>query len=68
MVYDSANGQVAIFEAKYSRTLEGMSVACEKALHQIDERMYAAEFEDNYDHILCYGISFYKKRCLVRKK
>ncbi|MGN0353986.1 MAG: AAA family ATPase [Muricoprocola sp.] len=68
VVYDSANGRVAVFEAKYSRTLDGMADACERALNQIDERMYAAEFEDNYDHILCYGISFYKKRCLVRKK
>lgn len=25
-------------------------------------------FEDDYEEILCYGIAFYKKRCLVRKK
>jgi len=30
--------------------------------------MYANEFEDAYDEILCYGISFFKKRCLVKKK
>ena len=36
-------------------------------LVQIDERMYAKEFEDSYDQVLCYGISFYKKRCLVKK-
>lgn len=35
-----------------------------------DERMYARDFEDAYDseHIHCYGIAFYKKRCLVKKK
>lgn len=37
-------------------------------VQQIDERMYSVEYEDDYDQILCYGISFYKKRCLIRKK
>lgn len=68
IVYDSANSQVAIFEAKYSKSLEHMADDCEKALQQIDDRMYAKEFEDDYDHILCYGISFFKKRCLIKKK
>jgi len=35
-------------------------------LVQIDERMYAKEFEGNYDEIFCYGISFFKKRCMVK--
>lgn len=68
IVYDSVNSQVAIFEAKYSKSLEHMADDCEKALQQIDDRMYAKEFEDDYDHILCYGISFFKKRCLIKKK
>lgn len=37
-------------------------------LAQIDEKMYAKEFEDSYDKILCYGIAFFKKRCLVYLK
>ena len=38
-------------------------------LHRgIDDRMYAKEFEDNYDQVLCYGISFFRKRCYVKKK
>ena len=41
---------------------------CETALQQIDDRMYAKEYEDDYDQILCYGISFFKKRCMVKKK
>ena len=32
---------------------------------QITTRMYAQEFEDNYDQIYCYGIAFFKKRCLI---
>ena len=30
--------------------------------------MYAKEYEDDYDEILCDGISFFKKRCMVKKK
>lgn len=68
IVYDSVNGQVALFEVKYAATLDSMESSCEKILSQINTKMYAKEFEDSYDHILCYGISFYKKRCLVRLK
>ena len=25
------------------------------------------EINDQFDQVLCYGISFYKKRCLVKK-
>ena len=28
--------------------------------------MLAKEFEGNYDEIFCYGISFFKKRCMVK--
>lgn len=35
---------------------------------QINDQMYAADFWDDYDDILCYGIAFFKKRCMVRKK
>lgn len=30
--------------------------------------MYAKFFEDDYDEVICYGISFFKKRCVVKKK
>ena len=68
VVYDLVNSRVAIFEAKYSTALSRLSADCDAALWQIDERMYAKEFEDDYDTVLCYGVSFFKKRCLVEKK
>ena len=68
VVFDSRGGRVAIFEAKYSKSLEKMQADCERALQQIDDRQYAEEFEDNYDHVFCYAISFFKKRCLVKVK
>ena len=68
VVYDSINARVAVFEAKYTKVLENLESECDAALRQIDERMYAKEYEDDYDQILCYGISFFKKRCMVKKK
>ena len=68
VIYDSINGRVAIFEAKYTKVLTNLEAECDIALQQIDDRMYAKEYEDDYDQILCYGISFFKKRCMVKKK
>lgn len=68
VVLDSRNGRVAVFEAKYSRILGHLEDDCEKAVRQINDRMYADEFADNYDEVFCYGISFYKKRCMVKRK
>lgn len=68
IIYDPENGQMALFEVKYSRTLDEMEKSCEKAISQINEKMYAQEFEDSYDKIFCYGIAFFKKRCLVKLK
>ena len=65
---DPEGDRVAIFEAKYSRTQDAMSKDCAAALEQIEDRRYAKEFEEDYDSVLCYGIAFYKKRCLVRMK
>lgn len=67
VLYDSINGRVAVFEAKYTKALENLSSACDSALQQMNEKLYAKEYEDDYDQIFCYGISFFKKRCLVKK-
>ena len=66
VVRNSSKGRVALFEAKYAKTLDGLETSCDAALQQIEDRQYAKDFADDYDDILCYGIAFYKKRCLVR--
>ena len=64
VIYDEANSRVAIFEAKYARSSELLLSECDRAIAQINDRMYAAEYADDYDEILCYGIAFFKKRVL----
>ena len=68
VVSDSKNGRVAVFEAKYSKTLKQLEEDCSAAVQQIEDRMYAKEFEENGDEVFCYGIAFFKKRCLVKLK
>lgn len=68
VVKDMRGGRIAIFEAKYSKSLEKLSEACDTAMCQINDRMYAKEYEEDYDEIRCYGIAFYKKRYMVKMK
>ena len=68
VMYHPDRPQVVLFEAKYAKTLNGLEASCAAALQQIEDRQYAKEFEEDYDSILCYGIAFYKKRCLVQTK
>lgn len=68
IVYAPSEGQAAVFEVKYSKNIENLSKDCDAALQQINTCMYAKELEDDYDQVLCYGISFFKKRCVIRKK
>ena len=67
MIYDMLHGRVAVFEVKYSLQLQDMEKDCDRALSKIKERFYAKEFENDYDEVWCYGISFFRKRCLVKK-
>ena len=68
VIYDDHEGKVAIFEAKKSQNPEDMKLDCEKAIKQINEKMYANEFEDAYDEILCYGIPFFQEKMSGKEK
>ena len=57
---------MVIFELKRTREEKQLEAVCEQALAQIENMGYADEFADDYNEIICYGISFYKKKCLVK--
>jgi len=63
---DEHKGRAVIIEIKRAMTFEGMDTVCNEALKQIEDRRYAEGLETEYRTILCYGICFYKKRCLVK--
>lgn len=57
-----------ILELKYAQD-GNLEQACRKALAQTTEVHYAEMLEDQgINEILCYGIAFYKKRCMVMCK
>ncbi|GBU22332.1 ATPase AAA [Fibrobacteres bacterium R8-0-B4] len=57
-----------IFEFKVAPNAKMLATVCEDALKQIEEKNYAAYWdEEDYKNIIKYGIGFYKKRCAVRK-
>lgn len=68
VVQDYAGDRVAVFEVKYSKSQAGLIADCEDAVRQINDRSYAKEYEEDYTQVLCYGISFFKKRCSVLLK
>lgn len=67
VIKDNNNMRVAIFEVKYSEKKADLEKDCDRALDQIRDKQYFVEFEDEYEEVFCYGISFWKKRCLVKR-
>ena len=58
-----------VIEFKIAGKFSEMEAKAEDALEQIEDRNYCQElFDDGYGTVICYGISFFKKRCLVRRK
>ncbi len=68
IVQDYTGDRMAVFEVKYSKSQDSLESDCLKAIAQIDDKMYAKEFEEDYSQVMCYGILFYKKRCMVNVK
>ncbi len=67
VVKDIVNQRVIIMEAKHSQNVNNMQTDCLKAVNQIVVRKYIEDFLDDYDNIVCYGVSFFKKRCLLKR-
>ena len=64
-VYDKNNRRVLIIEAKKSFKESDMDQDSSKAVDQIISQGYDKKL-DEYETVLCYGISFYKKKALVK--
>ncbi len=63
---DKRRKRVLIIETKKSETEELMDYWCDEALKQIQENEYDLHL-DEYEHILRYGIAFYKKKAKIKK-
>ena len=66
--YLSVKGKAVIFEVKISKIYQELQKKCDEALRQIEMRDYAASLlQGGYQDILAYGVTFYRKECLVKK-
>lgn len=64
---DRSRKRVLIIEAKHANDEKHLEAACRNAVEQIDSRRYADELKKGYRTVLCYGIAFFDKQCLVRR-
>ncbi len=64
LVLDRNDDKAAVFELKHASSRDDMKNAAEGALRQAEERGYGGDL-DNYDEIIRYGVSFFKKRAFV---
>lgn len=56
-----------LIEAKRVDSPDLLEAGCRDAVKQIDDRRYAAEFVKGYRTVICYGIAFCNKECVVLK-
>ncbi len=65
ILLDRKAGAAAVFELKRSGTIEGMRASAEEAVCQLEGKEYGSDLID-YNKIIGFGISFYRKRALVK--
>ncbi len=65
VIKDRVKRRVMILEIKHSKDEQHMIQDCKNGLQQIDINEYAGKFLKGYRDIICYGMAFYEKDCLV---
>ena len=66
MLFDKRNQRAAVFEVKRTKAKDGMEKAAEEAVKQLEKREYGDDIDD-YESVIGYGISFFRKRAVVKK-
>lgn len=67
VVKDRRKRRAVVIEAKIAADENTMEKECRNALFQIEEKQYARKLErSGFRKVIRYGISFYKKECLVK--
>ncbi len=68
VVVDKRNRRVIVMEVKHTKEEKQLKAVCEKALTQSKEQRYADGFAKGYRKVICYGIGFFEKECLVMRQ
>lgn len=65
----SKRGIAIVIEFKIAKDIDELENRADDALKQIEEKKYDEELRsEGYKNIVCYGISFYQKDCLIKMK
>ncbi len=56
-----------VIECKHSKSIKELRSDSAKAAQQIITQKYIEGLEEEYEKVVGYGISFYKKQCIVKK-
>lgn len=66
--YPNRRGAAIIIELKVAKNIRELEAKCDEALKQIEDMEYDKPLiEEGYTNILKYGITFYKKDCMIKK-
>lgn len=66
VIKDRRKRRAAVIEAKIAKSEKQMPEKCREALQQIEKQQYARKVErDGFRKVLRYGMTFYKKECMV---
>ena len=66
IITDRRHRQALVIEVKWSKNPQMLEAECEAALRQIRGKQYSVGLKaEGYEKILCYGMAFCGKRCLV---
>lgn len=65
--YPNRRGAAVILELKVAKNIRELEKKCDEALKQIEDKEYDKPLlEEGYTNILKYGITFYKKDCMIK--
>ena len=67
VVKDRKHRRVIIMEVKHSKSESQMEEDAKRALEQIDVKQYAREFLKGFRTVMCYGVAFCEKECVIRR-
>ena len=68
IIKNNPNLRAAILELKIAKNIADIPIKCDEALQQIKDRNYAQPLidEEGLD-VISYGVTFYKKKCFIKK-
>ena len=66
-LFDQERDRAMIIEAKKADSKKQMNKECDEALKQIADNEYAADLQEEFAEVICYGIAFFQKSAMIKK-